>query len=124
SSRSWRPPMEATDVLSWIRERARTWLPQLLAVGFILLVAVAVLAFRVQGGRNDSLAQTVSAQQSTIDRVGSALGTVEDQLKAHGISPSAPPPAQLITGPPGPGPSDAQVQAAVDVYLAAHPPTG
>ncbi len=101
------------------RAKVRAWLPQLSAVVFILLVAAVLAKLWSQSGQLDR-------QQTAIDRLSGGLETTRAQLEQHGIKPVAPPPQELVTGaagPPGPGPSDAQVAAAVDVYLAGHPPT-
>lgn len=104
------------------------------AVLALALLAILVLVWMVTrlgaaSGQLDTQRRQLSAQNAAITQLAAGLGTTEQQLKAHGISPSAPPPASIIAqagpaGPPGPGPSDAQVQAAVDVYLGEHPPTG
>jgi hypothetical protein len=104
-----------------------------LLLGALALVVLGVLIFMllVMAGLREQLHQQgmdSAAQQQTITNLSSGLTTTEKQLEEHGIKPSAPPPSNLVVGPPGPagaagpGPSDAQVQAAVDVYLAAHPP--
>jgi hypothetical protein len=83
----------------------RAWLPQILAVAFIVLVGVMVAAYRAQSGRIAAHTRTEAAQQAEIDRFYGSLATAEAQLKAHGISPSVPPPAQIVkevTGPAGP----------------------
>lgn len=89
---------------------------------------LAVLAFAVwrtsQASSVANQARTQAAQESAaVDKLYSGLTTTEQQLKQHGISPSAPPPQQIVSSAQASGPSDAQVQAAVDNYLAEHPPT-
>ena len=99
-------------------------------LGFALLLVMLVTTLDQRTQINQVEARS-SAQGRTIGDLAVGLTTTRRQLQAHGISPSAPPPASIIAqaGPPGlqgvqgPGPSDAQVQGAVDVYLAAHPPS-
>jgi len=107
------------------------------SVWALAVLAVLVLVWMVTrlGAASDQLdaqRRQLDVQSTAIAQLAAGLGTTEQQLKEHGISPSAPPPASIIAqaGPPGPpgaqgpGPSDAQVQLAVDGYLAANPPTG
>lgn len=92
----------------------------------VAVVAVLLIALYVVWGFQRLQSQNASRDRA-ITALSGSLATTEQQLKAHGISPSAAPPAQVIqgaTGAQGPGPSDAQVQAAVDEYLAVHPPSG
>lgn len=96
-----------------------------------LAVVVAIAWFGIEESGQLARLQSQSAgQQQTISSLSSGLTTTEQQLKNHGITPAAPPPDQLTAGPagpagaPGPGPSDAQVQADVDGYLIEHPPSG
>lgn len=72
-------------------------------------------------------------QQQAIDKLASGLDAARTQLQQHGLTPSVPPPSDLLRGLPGPagpagvqgpGPTDVQVQTAVDAYLAIHPPAG
>lgn len=106
----------------------RRWFPAAL-VGFALLFAVLLAYLISQIGaastQLNGLRTQQTAQAKTISDLGAALGTAEQQLKQHGITPLPPPPQQIIeqgaAGPPGPGPSDAQVLAAVTLYLQAHP---
>lgn len=108
-----------------IAVRGHWWDIAKYTVGFAFAV-VFFVALVWLGTASDQLA----AQRQQIADLSSGLATTEAQLEQHGITPAAPPPAQIVTGatgptgPQGPGPSDAQVQTAVDVYLAAHPPTG
>lgn len=95
------------------------------AVGFGAVFLVALIWL---GNASDQL----RAQRQQITDLSAGLTTTEQQLRQHGISPSAAPPAQIVqgatgatgpVGPQGPGPSDVQVQNAVNRYLAANPPT-
>jgi hypothetical protein len=91
----------------------------LCAVAF-MLVQLGLASIQLNG-----LRQQADSQNAQINALAGSLATTEEQLTQHGISPSAAPPAQVIqgaAGPQGPGPSDAQVQTAVTVYLSAHPP--
>lgn len=102
-----------------------------IAMGVVLTVGLCAVAFMlVQLGsassQLDNLRQQSDSQNAQIEALAGSLATTEAQLTQHGIAPSAAPPAQVIqgaAGPQGPGPSDAQVQTAVSVYLASHPPT-
>lgn len=99
----------------------------IVGVSAFMLVELGIASRQLDGLR---------AQQTQQSKVVSDLATnlagAQEQLKQHGITPKQPPPAQIIaqTGPPGvagpqgPGPSDAQVQAAVQAYLSAHPIAG
>lgn len=100
-------------------ENARGWL--LLAAAFSLL-ALAIVATRMM----DSQGRQLGQQQAQITALSGGLSTAEAQLRQHGISPIPKAPSVIVSevaGPPGPGPSDSQVQSAVDSYLLAHPPT-
>jgi hypothetical protein len=98
----------------------------LVGAATLLLIAGLVVFLLLQ---QQAAARQIAGQDAQISALYGGLATTEQQLTAHGIKPSAPPPAQIIqgatgpAGPAGPGPSDQQVQAAVDVYLAANPPT-
>jgi Collagen triple helix repeat (20 copies) len=87
--------------------------------------AVFIIALMWLGTASDQL----GAQRQQIADLSSGLATTRAQLEQHGITPAAPPPAQIVqgatgpAGPQGPGPSDAQVQSAVNRYLATNPPT-
>jgi hypothetical protein len=103
--------------------RASAWVLALLAV---LVLVWMVTRLGAASSQLDAQRQQLGAQNAAIAQLAAGLGTTEQQLKEHGISPSAAPPGQILqgaTGPAGPGPSDAQVQVAVDGYLLAHPPS-
>jgi len=118
--------------------RARTFAsdhagPILLAIAALLVLGVIVFMLIVLMGLREQLhdqSMVAASQQETISNLSSGLSTTENQLKSHGITPSAPPPADLLVGPAGPagaqgpGPTDQQVQSAVDTYLVEHPPAG
>lgn len=110
--------------------RARWW-P--LALGALSAAVLAVLVWMLlrlgtASSELEALRSRSSVQDATISQLSGGLSTTEAQLRAHGVTPSAPPPAQIVqgvagpAGAQGPGPSDGQVRAAVDAYLAAHPP--
>lgn len=98
-------------------------------LGFAAVFAVALAWLGNASDQLNAQRAQIAAQNKAIANLSSGLSTTEQQLKQHGITPSAAPPAQIVQGaagppgPQGPGPSDVQVQVAVDVYLAAHPPS-
>lgn len=106
--------------------RDRRWYVVLAALG----VTLGLLVFT--NVRLDSMNSKQARQARTVTALSSYLGGAQAQMKAAGITPSQPAPSQIIAqaGPPGPqgsqgpGPSDAQVQAAVQAYLTAHPIAG
>lgn len=109
-----------------IRARAYHWrIPAVaIAVGVGILVPTAYTVVRIQ-----ALQASEQQQSQRVSALSSALGGAQNQLKANGIQPSQPAPSQIIgqagpTGPQGPGPSDAQVAAAVRAYLLANPIAG
>lgn len=112
------------------RSSLRPWLPHIAAAVFIVLAAVVMLVLRSQASQIEAQTRTSQTQQRAIDQLAGGLSAAESQLKAHGISPSVPPPQVIISGVAGapgiqgPGPSDAQVASAVAAYLAAHPVPG
>jgi hypothetical protein len=97
--------------------KARDW-SKIAAI--LAAIGVVLYLFHLQG-----------AQIAALD---AALGDEQANAEDHGIEPVAPPAEELLDDPnysgpqgpqgePGPGPSDAQVYAAVADYLAAHPVT-
>jgi hypothetical protein len=92
-----------------------------LLVALFALVVFLLLVVDRAGGRIDSQASAISA-------LASGDSQLRAQVRSLGGTPNVPPPQVIISGipgaagPVGPGPSDAQVQGAVDDYLAAHPP--
>ena len=105
--------------------RDRWWHVSLAVLGVCTaaLVAIAITKLHTASGQLDQQGRSITAMSS-------ALSADEGQLKAHGLTPVAPPASKLVAGPTGPagpqgpGPSDAQVAAAVAAYLAAHPIAG
>lgn len=95
-----------------------------------LLVILGLVVYTIVN--QYSLRAAQSRQDKVVAALSSNLAGAQQQLKAHGIEPSQPPPSQIIAqaGPPGPqgsqgpGPSDTQVAAAVAAYLAQHPIAG
>jgi Collagen triple helix repeat (20 copies) len=87
---------------------------------WFLISQVSTASSQLNGLRTNQ-----TAQAKTISDLGAALGAAEQQLTQHGIKPLPPPPGVIIqqgtAGPPGPGPSDAQVLVAVTQYLTVHP---
>lgn len=98
--------------------------------GTLLLagVGIAVLAFVVYANsRFNALRAEEKRQEQNVTALSSYLADTESVLKAHNYSPVPPPPEKIIqgpAGPAGPGPSDAQVAAAVAAYLQQHPIAG
>jgi len=101
----------------------RAWLPHLAAILFILLAAAVVIVLRTQSERIGAQAQANSA-------LASGVSQLRSQVRQLGGTPAVPPPQVIISGLPGatgqqgPGPSDAQIAAAVAAYLVAHPVPG
>lgn len=106
-------------------------------VAVLVAAVVGVLAFMlvelgVASRQLDGLRTQQTQQAKTVTLLASNLSDAQSQLKQHGITPKQLPPAQIIAqagppgsvGPQGPGPSDAQVQAAVQTYLSVHPIAG
>lgn len=107
-------------------------------VGGLAVVVVFVFVLVLMGRLSTQLHKQsasddarASSQQTAIDRLASGIDSARTQLQQHGLTPSVPPPAEILRGVPGPagpaglqgpGPSDVQVQSAVDAYLAVHPP--
>ncbi len=106
--------------------RDRLW--HILLAALLLILGLVVYTIVNQY----SLRAAQSRQDKVVAALSSNLAGAQSQLKQHGIEPSQPPPSQIIAqaGPPGPqgsqgpGPSDAQVAAAVTTYLAQHPIAG
>lgn len=98
--------------------------------GTLLLagVGIAVLVFVVYANsRFNALRAEEKRQEQNVTALSSYLADTESVLKAHNYSPVPPPPEKIIqgpAGPAGPGPSDAQVAAAVAAYLQQHPIAG
>jgi hypothetical protein len=97
----------------------------LLAILVALLLWFLISRISTASSQLNGLRTQQTGQAKTISDLGAALGTAEQQLTQHGIKPLPPPPGVIIqqgtAGPPGPGPSDAQVLVAVTQYLTAHP---
>jgi len=116
--------LKASAALWWGRARAH-WGRGLVAVLFVAFAVFTVSKLYAASGQLDR-------QSNIISGLSTGLSGAQSQLKANGIQPSQPAPAQIIAqagppgpaGPSGPGPSDAQVQAAVQAYLQQHPIAG
>jgi hypothetical protein len=67
----------------------------------LLVVGIALLALRTAEQANRQLLQDKAAEATAIGQLSSALQTTQNQLKAHGVKPVAPPPTQIIQGVPG-----------------------
>lgn len=107
------------------RSRSLLLVGAVLAAGFLLLGGYMLERLSAAGNQLDELRAQQIAQSRVISDLSSGLGTAEQQLTQHGIKPLPPPPGVIIqqgaAGPPGPGPSDAQVLVAVTQYLTVHP---
>jgi hypothetical protein len=104
------------------RQRIAVTPGRVLLAGALAVLVLAFLFFRTMESQGRQIG-TLQAQSSAL---AGGLQTAESQLEAHGITPSVAAPSEIISqvaGPSGPGPSDSQVQAAVNAYLDAHPPT-
>lgn len=104
----------------------RGWSAIWLLGGAVTVALVGLIVFLLVQER--AAARQIDALTVANTNLATGLTTTERQLEALGVKPSAPPPAQIIgeagpAGPQGPGPSDAQVQLAVDSYLIEHPPS-
>lgn len=97
------------------------------AVSILVAIALGWTVTRVQQQvvRNDR-------QSEQIDALAAALAAEQDAAEDRGQTPVTPDPSDLLddpefepkpgpSGPPGPGPSDTQVYAAVSAYFMAHP---
>lgn len=119
------------------RARCHWWTAArvLLAVAALVVVLVMLSKLGMASRQLTDLRSQQTQQSKAVSLLSSNLADAQAQLKAHGITPTQPPPAQIIAqagpqgpqgipGATGPGPSDAQVQAAVAAYLTAHPIAG
>lgn len=107
---------------------AARWWPILMAffgLCFVLLGWFVIDKLHAASDQLDGLRAQQTSMNKVVSDLSAGLSTANQQLQQHGIKPLAPPPQQIIeqgaAGPPGPGPSDAQVLAAVTLYLEAHP---
>ncbi len=99
-----------------LARRRRVWR----AAGVVLLVVVA--GYAVWGIR--ALQEANTARDRAIGALSVQVEAYRSQAAEHGL-PTGPPPVSIVqgaTGPAGPGPTDAQVAAAVAAYLILHPP--
>jgi len=106
--------------------RARWLATAALGLGFVILGAFMLERLDAAGSQLTALRAQQASQSQVIDNLAGGLALTEQQLTSHGIKPLPPPPQTIIqqgaAGPPGPGPSDAQIAAAVAEYLKANPP--
>lgn len=120
------------DPLARVRRHWWTAARVLLAVAALAVVLVMLSKIGTASKQLNDLRSQQTQQSNAVSLLSSNLADAQSQLKQHGITPTQPPPAQIIAqaGPPGPqgaqgpGPSDTQVQAAVQAYLVAHPIAG
>ena len=87
----------------------------LVVIGVLGLAAWAWLSIH-------SLRDEVIAADTRTDRALTSVQQLYDQVKGMGGTPVVPAPAAGPTGPQGPGPTQAQIDAAVALQLAEHPP--
>lgn len=99
-----------------------------------LVVFLILVLFQASGQIRDLNAAS-RTQQAQVDGLAGAVNSARAQIKGLGATPVVPAPSQILktivasgpsgpAGAQGPGPSDAQVQAAVAAYLSAHPVPG
>lgn len=120
------------DPQAWARHHWWTVARASLAAAALVVVWIMLSKIGTASKQLSDLRSQQTQQSRAVTLLSSNLADAQAQLKAHGITPTQPPPAQIIAqaGPPGPqgaqgpGPSDAQVQAAVQAYLTAHPIAG
>lgn len=114
--------------------RRRVFRAGVVAVGAIVvaLLVFMLVELGVASRQLNGLRAQQSQQSKTVSDLATNLADAQSQLKQHGITPTQPPPAQIIAqaGPPGaqgpagaqgPGPTDAQIAAAVAAYMSTHP---
>lgn len=65
------------------------------------VVWIALLALQTAADANKQLLADKAAEATAIGQLSSALQTTQNQLKAHGVTPKAAPPSQIIQGVPG-----------------------
>lgn len=103
----------------------RHWSRAVIAVLFTAYAAFTISKLYAASGQLDSQAKVVAG-------LVSVANGAQNQLKQNGLIPSQPAPSQIVgqagpagpQGSQGPGPSDAQVAAAVRAYLLANPIAG
>lgn len=99
-----------------------------LVLALVLLFAFLIVKLARASDQIGALNQADVGRDRAIAALADAESSARDQIKALGGTPGVPPPQVVISGAAGPqgiqgpGPSDVQVQSAVDVYLAQHPP--
>lgn len=112
------------------RVRRHWWTATRVCLAVAALVVVAVMMSKI-----GAASRQLDRQAKVIAGLASIGNGAQAQLKQNGIAPSQPSPAQIIAqagpqgaqgpaGAQGPGPSDAQVQTAVQAYLTVHPIAG
>lgn len=112
------------------RARALAATGTALGLAVVTLLVFLILELRRASDQIEYLDSTGAARDRAIAALASGDAQLRAQVTSLGGTPKVPPPQVIIsgaagaTGAQGPGPSDAQVQAAVDTYLAAHPPSG
>jgi hypothetical protein len=66
--------------------------------GFAAVFLIALVWLGQASSQLDSQRDQIANQNTTIANLSSSLATTEQQLRAHGITPSAPPPEQIMQG--------------------------
>lgn len=116
------------------RIKAR-WFPAALLVcaGLALgLLVYVILMLHSASNRITDLDAGRATQDAQINGLAGAVSSARAQIQGLGATPVVPAPSKILEtisvsgaqGPQGPGPSDAQVAAAVSAYLQAHPVPG
>lgn len=76
----------------------------LMAIGmtvWLLAVGMALLALRSASDANQQLTSDKATEATAIGQLSTALQDTQNQLRQHGVEPTAPPPAQIVQGVPG-----------------------
>lgn len=83
-------------------------------------------ASTAQDDRIEDLEETAAERSAESEALAAGLDDTRTQLEDLGVEPAVPPPEEIVDdveperGPPGPGPSDSQVDAAVSRFCAAN----
>lgn len=96
------------------RIKARDVLLALVCVGFVVGAVLATWGW----GRVSNLEATARSDHTTVSDANSAVRALASQVRNLGGTPVVTP--KTITGPPGPGPSNAEIALAVANYCAQH----
>lgn len=107
-------------------QRWRRWTTVKLAVACVLFVVLAGVAI-YEIATTNSLGREVGVLSGQQRDAAVAAQQLAAQLHEHGLTPVVAPPTPVVgpagpTGPQGPGPSQAQIDQAVNNYFTQHPP--